>query len=37
MDVNPRWVWNADLEGMLVRAKEVFESVRQGGENATDA
>jgi salicylate hydroxylase len=37
LDVNPRWVWNVDLEGMLVKAKELFESLRQGGENATDA
>jgi salicylate hydroxylase len=37
LDVNPKWVWNVDLEGMLVRAKEVFQSLRQGGENATDA
>lgn len=37
MEVNPRWVWNVDLERILVRAKELFESLRQGGDNATDA
>jgi salicylate hydroxylase len=37
MDVNPRWVWNVDLEGMLVQARELFESIRQGEECAVDA
>ncbi|KAE9369302.1 FAD/NAD(P)-binding domain-containing protein [Stipitochalara longipes BDJ] len=36
MDVNPRWVWNADLESMLVQAKDVFEISRQNGECAID-
>ncbi|KAH8744036.1 putative salicylate hydroxylase [Hyaloscypha finlandica] len=37
MDVHPRWVWNVDLEGMLVQARELFESIRQGEECAVDA
>lgn len=37
MDVNPRWVWNVDLESMLVQAKELFESIKQGGESAVEA
>jgi salicylate hydroxylase len=36
MDVNPRWVWNVDLESMLVQAKELFENIKQGGETAAD-
>ena len=34
MDINPRWVWNVDLEGMLVQAKEKFHSLKEEEENA---
>jgi salicylate hydroxylase len=36
MDVNPRWVWNVDLEAMLVQAKELCEGIKQGGKSAAD-
>jgi salicylate hydroxylase len=36
MDVNPRWVWNVDLKGMLVQAKELCEGIKQGGKSTTD-
>ena len=36
MDVNPRWVWNVDLESMLVRAKELFENIKQSGKSAVN-
>ncbi len=27
--VNPRWVWNVDLEGMLERARGVFGELKR--------
>jgi salicylate hydroxylase len=38
LEVNPRWVWNVDLEGMLGRAREVFEDLKngRGGEGVVD-
>jgi salicylate hydroxylase len=36
MDVNPRWVWNVDLESMLVQAKELFENIKQSGKSAVN-
>jgi salicylate hydroxylase len=36
MDVNPRWVWNVDLKGLLMQAKELCEGIKQGRKSATD-
>jgi salicylate hydroxylase len=37
LDVNPRWVWNVDLESMLVQAKNLFEISKQGKGTAVEA
>jgi len=36
MDINPRWVWNVDLESMLLQAKEIFRSMKEEEESAVD-
>jgi salicylate hydroxylase len=36
MDLNPRWVWNVDLESMLLQAKETFKNMKEEEESAVE-
>jgi len=36
VSVNPHWVWDIDLESMLLQAKEMFRSMKEEEESAVD-